>query len=124
MYCCKIMCLQRLYMIRPRNRVNEMISIIKHMKPWHGVCVCLAFFQDDEFDYDFFSFLCSYKSMLLSLACILSLVSISIYNNNLCLEYLFYIYLYIIEYLIHIPSNNLQEIIRYLGLTFICMALI
>lgn len=29
MYCCKIMCLQRLYMIRPRNRVNEMISI-KH----------------------------------------------------------------------------------------------
>lgn len=30
MYCCKIMCLQRLYMIRPRNRVNAMISIIKH----------------------------------------------------------------------------------------------
>lgn len=24
----------------------------------------------------------------------------------------------------HMPSNKLQEIIRYLGLTFICMALI
>lgn len=60
MYCCKIMCLQRLYMIRPRNRVNEMISIIKHDETMAWCVVCLAFFQDDEFDYDFFSFLCSY----------------------------------------------------------------